>query len=202
MQWDGVHALVQRVRAGDRQAWDQLDVYVHPYLLGLAGRILGPGWPERSVDDLVQKTKLRAWEKRAQFKGGDDDAQTGALLRAWLAKVMRNLHRNAQRKPQPKATARVDTGGGGDSTGHETGVQPAATDLTASSILRRREECDLIQDALAKLDESDRQLVQWKFFDNWSYRQVGKQLGLDESTVRYRLDGILERLGIDLKGLQ
>lgn len=206
MQWDGVHALVQRAQAGDRDAWPALVAFLQPYLTTLAARLLGPGWPEKSVSDLSQTTLLRAWEKIQQFKGGADDAQTGALLRAWLGKIVRNLHKNdlrfasAQRRKQPKGSVPIDPAEDSSSPGDTR--QPTADDSTPSTQLRREEVRTLVQQALATLAERDRRIVQLVVFDNLSFRQAAEQLGLDESTVRYHFNRILKRLGANLGSLK
>jgi RNA polymerase sigma factor (sigma-70 family) len=208
MQWPGVHDLVLRAKTGDPQAWGQLEALVQPYLLRLAGYVLGPGWPNHSVSDLIQETRVRAWQNLGQFIGGKDDDQTAALLRAWLARILRNLHRNdrrfaaAQRRRPQRGTVSVDAGLTDDSADGHCGCEVAAEGSTPSANLRREEERDLVHQALAQLDPADRQIVHLKFFAGRSFRQIGEQLRLDESTVRYRFQRILGRLGRELKGLQ
>src|SRR5581483_12094933 len=101
MQWDGVHELVGKARAGDREAADRLYALARPYLARRAADLLGPNWPEKSISDLIQETWLRAWKAIARFEGGGDDANTGALFRAWLATTMRNIWLNELRRPDP-----------------------------------------------------------------------------------------------------
>jgi DNA-directed RNA polymerase specialized sigma24 family protein len=97
MQWNGVHALIDRAKRGDQSAWHELFGMVQPFLLRVAGQLLGPNWPEKSVSDLFQDTWMRAFPKLSEFRGGENDAQTGAAFRAWLAQIMRNVHRNIVR---------------------------------------------------------------------------------------------------------
>jgi hypothetical protein len=59
MQWDGVHALVQRAKAGDDEAWRLLFDLAQPYLLRRFQRTLPPGWPAESVSDLLSKSVAR-----------------------------------------------------------------------------------------------------------------------------------------------
>ena len=74
MQWDGVHALVERAKQGDKQSWAQLCLLAEPYLIRRAEKLLGPGWRQRSVPDLVSKTWLQALQGLDSFVGGKDDA--------------------------------------------------------------------------------------------------------------------------------
>ena len=97
MIWSGIHELVCQAKAGDREAWERLHALVQPFLSQLAGQILGPGWPDRSAQDLMQGTWINALENLATFRGGDNDAATSALLRAWLRRIMKNAHANTVR---------------------------------------------------------------------------------------------------------
>ncbi|MCC6421122.1 MAG: sigma-70 family RNA polymerase sigma factor, partial [Gemmataceae bacterium] len=99
MTWEGVHRLMVQAK-GDTAAWNQLHALVRPFLLELAGKTLGPGWPDRSASDLLQTTLLHAWENLETFRGGVDDDSTTAILRAWLARIMRNAHHNDVRYHQ------------------------------------------------------------------------------------------------------
>src|SRR5262245_34636196 len=87
MPWAGVHALVQRARAGDRNAWTDLHAMASDYLLGLAQKLLGPGWPHESAHDLTQEVWVKFCANVGEFRGGADDAATAAVLRAWLGKT-------------------------------------------------------------------------------------------------------------------
>src|SRR5438552_1718220 len=49
MSWDGVYALVEAARTGDPDAWTDLHALVQDYLLGVAQKLLGRGWPHESA---------------------------------------------------------------------------------------------------------------------------------------------------------
>src|SRR5687768_14587060 len=101
MSWDGVHDLVRRAQAGDQEAWRLLHDLARGFLAAHARRLLGHGRSGGSVDALV----LDTWEKLLPafdtFRGGSDDAQTGAMLRAWLSRAMSRLHANDMRRESP-----------------------------------------------------------------------------------------------------
>jgi hypothetical protein len=60
----GILQWLADARNGDHQAWEKLHRSLQPYLLNQAQRHLlnqaqrhlGPDWPERSVQDLIQET--------------------------------------------------------------------------------------------------------------------------------------------------
>jgi RNA polymerase sigma-70 factor (ECF subfamily) len=202
MSWDGVHALVQQAKQGDREALARLYGMAQPYLLGLAQKLLGPGWPNKSVSDLTQETWMRAWQGIHNFHGAAGDADTAALFRAWLARTMKNVWRNDVRF----ANARCRKGPAGGvpfDPDCDLPGQPCSRDLTPSENLRWEEQRSLVRQALGKLpDPGDGEIVRLRFFEGLSFPEIGKRLGCDESTVRYHLQRILEFLGRELKGLQ
>jgi RNA polymerase sigma-70 factor, ECF subfamily len=209
MQWDGVHGLVQRARAGDQEAWDRLVVMVQPYLLQTAHGLVRTNGPDRSYQDLTQETWIRAWRGLHDFRGGGDDAQTAALLRAWLRSILKrvasNIHRadTAQRRKMPPGTVRLDGARAGDSTGH-VGTTELAADASTPSANLRAEECrDRIGEALARLaDPKDREIVRLQFFEGLSLTRIAERLGLTLDEVRGRFHASLRHLEPWLRDLR
>jgi len=200
---DPVQALVQRAQAGDADAWRRLHDLMTPYLLRLAQHLLGPAWPTASWHDLVQMTWQRACKNFKSFRSGPDEEQTRAVLRAWLRRIMRNVHANMvrasnalpRRPPAPVVpleSIRVD--------GADQVLEPQALDPSPSHALRAEERTERIEEALAQLtDPQDRRVVALVFFESRTLRQTAEVLGETYDQVRYRLDKILVRLGEYLK---
>jgi RNA polymerase sigma factor (sigma-70 family) len=204
MHDDGVHALVLRAKTGDEAAWRTLHAQMQPYLLRVARQALGPDWPQKSVSDLLQGTWERAWQGIGQFRGGDDDEQTAALLRAWLARILKNVRSNdrrfddAVRRKAPPGEVRLD---GGDSTA--PGVEPVSPDPTPSAELHAEDRRNVVQAALQHLpDEMDREIVRLRFFEDLSLAQIAKRLDLSYDNVRDRFHDSLKRLEPHLQKLQ
>lgn len=207
MEWPGVHDLVQRARAGEAEAIDRLCALVRPYLLRLAEQALGPGWPHKSVSDLTQETWIRAWQGMKTFRGGDNDAQTGALLRAWLRRTLNNVRKNdrrfetARKRKQPTPMLPIDPGGAADA--EAGGVDPPAHEPSPSENVRAAERTYLVHEALRKLaDPMDREIVRLRFFEGLSFPKIGERFGRDESTIRERFQDILQKLAQELKELR
>ncbi len=72
---------------------------------------------------------------------------------------------------------------------------------TPESILLRMETTGALRQMVDELDEDDRQLVQLKYFDYLSYRDISAQTGLSISNVGYRLHQILKGLAVKLRPL-
>jgi RNA polymerase sigma-70 factor, ECF subfamily len=92
--------LVSALRAGDRQAFDELsrrhfrELHVHCYRM--AGSI-------DEADDLVQETFLRAWRGRETYEGR-------ASVRAWLYRIATNVCLDALRARAPRGDAHSSVG--------------------------------------------------------------------------------------------
>lgn len=68
--------------------------------------------------------------------------------------------------------------------------------------MRAQESRSLVERALEKLpDAADREIVRLRFFEGMSFAQIGERLGRDESTIRYRVQRVLDFLGDELKAL-
>jgi RNA polymerase sigma factor (sigma-70 family) len=200
---DEMQDLVLRAKAGDGAAWARLDDHVRPYLARKAAALVGPGWAHRSGSDLVQDTLARAWAEFAHFRGADGPANTAAVLRAWLVRIMGNLHRNglrhdgADRRSAPGLLVPLAGAAGPDGS---SGLDPPAGDPSPSTDAARAEAGEHVAAALARLDPEDRALVDRYYFLGQSMRQIADELGLTEDRVRYRLKSVLARLGDDLRG--
>lgn len=206
MFWEGVNTLVAKARQGDGPALDLLCRLAQPYLLRLAQKMLGPGWPDKSVSDLTQETWVRAWQSIGDFEGADNDADTGAMLRAWLARTMKNVWHNQMRFDNAQCRMPefgiVSLKGATASQSSQAGFDPPVSDPSPSENMRRDERQVLLERAVARLpDSSDRDIVRLRFFEGLAFAEIGQRLQRDESTIRYRLQRILEFLGAELKDL-
>src|SRR5215472_7363105 len=117
----GFHDLLARAHDGDRTAIDELLARIRPWIEQMARQHAPRQTADGSVSDLVQEAWLRAWQKLDQFQGGGDEAQSLAMFRAWLARIVSRLGLNAvrdgnarQRTP-PGTLLRLDGLGAGDS---------------------------------------------------------------------------------------
>jgi RNA polymerase sigma factor (sigma-70 family) len=207
MRWEGVHALVRRAQQGDESAWGPLFALVQPYLLGLAGQLLGPDWPGQSVSDLAQDTWLRAWRALSTFSGGESDADTGAVLRAWLGQIMRNVWRNdvraagaVCRKPPAGTPVPLDRGA---EDSDPLAALLAGRDPTPSSGLHEADRQRRVREALGQIDDpTDREVVRRYFFEGQSLTRIAGQLGVSLDRVRQGFHRSLRRLRTHLDGLQ
>jgi RNA polymerase sigma factor (sigma-70 family) len=203
---DSFTELLQRAQAGDRRAMDLLLEEFQAIIEKAARPYTDPDQAAESASDLVQESKLRAWQRVGQFRGAGDEVQVRAMFGAWLGQIARTVGlnareaRNARKRRAPNA-AYVRIGGGGGSTTH-AGFDPASSDPSPSAEAGKDERASLIQAALERLPSAEsREVVRLCFFDGLTLRQVAERLALTYSQVRERYHAAMRVLERDLKDI-
>ncbi len=114
--------------------------------------------------------------------------------KAWLFRSLKNRAYNYRRDHQREILT--------DTNSEEP--LPDIENETPDVLLLRMEAVGALRLILGELGETDRQLVQLKYFENLQYRDISKQTGLSIGNVGYRLHHILKgladklgQLGID-----
>ena len=166
---DELVALVERARASDQDAWEALYRRAHPGLWSYARRRLDA----EAADDAVAETMARA------VAGIDRFAWRGGGFDAWLYGILRHVVVDTHR-----ARARRD--------GHRP---PGAVDgLGPLEHVLRTEEAGAIRAAFARLDDSDRELLELRVVAGLSAEEVGAVLSKRPGAVRMAQSRALERL--------
>jgi RNA polymerase sigma-70 factor, ECF subfamily len=115
------------------------------------------------AEDIAQDALLRAWRRRSTLREPDRRNQ-------WLATIVRNeaFRQHARVRPDPTDTIEL-------SEGAEDSRVVAAVELA-----------DLHQ-ALKKLSEKDRDLLEMRYQDDLTQGAIARKLGIPEGTVKVRL---------------
>lgn len=120
---------------------------------------------EALSQDLTSSVFEKAWRSRGSFKGGS--------AKAWLYKIAHNALVDHWRKKQDLVV--------GDEAVLDRTVSDAAGPEEALDSSMQAEE---LRRALARLPADMRKVVELRFMERRSCRQVGEQLGLSEANVR------------------
>ena len=156
-------ALVTRVRAGDRSAFDGL---VHAYMrqaFQLAYRVVGH---REDAEDLVQEAFLAAYQYL-------DSYDVTRPFGPWLMRIVLNRGANLRRSRKRRETE------------PETdAVSPAPSALEESE--RAEARVQLVQ-AMATLTERQRMIVTMFDVDGLTSTEIGDVLDLSPGTVRWHL---------------
>lgn len=161
--------VVERCRAGDNGAWEELVDATANDIYRLAVSFTRS---RAEAEDLTQEVYLRLWQNLDRYV-------TGSSFRAWAYRVARNLFVDAYRRTRSERKATwVDP--------EFLSLLPGDDDPHARTV--RRERLDLARGVLARLPEELAQLILLRDFADWSYEELARELDLPLGTVKSRLN--------------
>lgn len=176
-------SLARSVAAGGeaarRETIEELFAALESPLLGYALRLTGERAP---AEDIVQEAFMKLHADFAEVREP----------RRWLFRTVHNLalnHRRAANKVVPLPQ-------------FEDGVEIPREDEAPGpdEQLIRLEGIGLVRLSVAGLDERLREVVQLKFVENLSYKQISERTGLTVGHVGYLLHHALKTIAADLAG--
>ncbi len=180
--------LIARCVRGESGAWDE--VFFEHY--APTARFIFQLSPDISQDDaeeICQDVFLAAIRNLKSFKG---DCQ----LRTWLFRIAANKARDHREK------TRAAKRGGGiaplslNAEDPDTGlaIDPPALMAGPDRQLDAQEQAQLLHEALARLGEPCREIVELRYFGDLSYEEISATLQLNPKTVSSRLSKCLDKL--------
>jgi len=191
-------AFLKKARQGDQDAVALLIERYRPYLLKIANGETDERYRAKEGDsDLVQETCWKASRVFAQFKG-----ESPEQLRGWLRKILRR--RIGDQRDYFRADKR--------DIGAEVPLQHAdscdiqndhlaADSCSPSEYLVRKEELNIVEQAMLELRERDRDIIELRQKDGYDFAEIAKRLSLTEEAAQKRwvralksLKEIVERL--------
>ncbi|NWJ41593.1 MAG: sigma-70 family RNA polymerase sigma factor [Geothrix sp.] len=176
-------SLLQRIRAGEEDALQQLHRRHAPLVFHLACRALD----RAAAEEVVQDTFLSVWRKAADF-----DPTRGAV-RTWLLSIghhrMLDELRARSRRPQAASDQLLD--------------QAAlwADEPLPDETLWKAYQRDAVSEALAALPEPQRAALRLAFFADLTHEEVARALKVPLGTAKTRIRSGLRQLERHLGGL-
>lgn len=162
--------LLAAARRGDPVArWDALEE-CRDYLRLVARRNRLPeGQRGPDTSDVIQNTILEGWRGFGRFQGN-----SRGQLRGWLRVILvRSLMRALRRRPAE------------DLMGSDIRAGEAAGVITpASSVARRNDANRALESALGRLPEHYRLAIHLRLWDDLSFPEMGRKMGLSEDSAR------------------
>ena len=165
--------LVERCRAGEATAWNELVERFSRYVYAIAVRAFR--LPEHDAEDVFQDVFARTFERLDSLR--DDTA-----IRPWLAQLTRNacvdrLRAGAREQPTE---------------------EPPAEELDAE--MERLDEALDVHDGLRAISGDCREILDRFFAQDESYRTIGEALELPAGTIASRISRCLGKLRAILEG--
>ncbi|MCU0704033.1 MAG: sigma-70 family RNA polymerase sigma factor [Fimbriiglobus sp.] len=168
--------LLDRALSGEFTAFEELVSRLQPRVYGLALRILGE---THDAEDVTQQTFLSMIEHLGEFRG--ETAVAGWALRIAANHALKLLRKRRGLPTVP--LLEVDEGYA--DLPHPQYIAPWRND--AGELASRREIRELIDQALAGLDEKYRTVFVLRDVEGFSVKETADLLGLSEANVKVRL---------------
>jgi len=170
---------IQAAREGSPSALGSLLELCRPYLQQVAKEAIPSELEAKaSASDLVQQSFLEAHQGFAQFQGGSE-----AELLAWLRQIL--LHNLANFIRTYKGTEMRQVGreeGLHLATGDWLG--PEISSASPSEKVVEQENLERMRQALERLPEDYRQVIQWHHQERLNFEEIGERMGRSAEAVR------------------
>jgi len=158
--------LVQRTRAGDRQAFGDLVARYRDMAYGLAYHLTGDFEAAR---DLAQEGFVQAYLRLGQLR-------TPEKFAGWLRRIVLNVHLMERRRGEVPTTPLADEGA------HlRQQAQPSEIEV-------------VVREGLHRLREPERLALTLHYVNGYTQAEIGSFLGVSRETVKTRLARARERL--------
>jgi len=180
-----VDELIDRAKAGDRAALDELLIAMRPRALAAALKVLHN---RDDAEDAVQDAFLKVWRCLAAFEGR-------ASFSTWIHRIVTNASLDLLRK----STSRSETAERTD--GQDVAVTDGepSNQETPESELCGYEIQMLVRTAVAALPAAHRQAVELREFEDCSYQEMAEIIQCPVGTVMSRLHHARHKLADDLR---
>ena len=163
--------LVERVLAGDQQAWEALVRTHWRKVFNVAYKFVGR---HDEAEDLTQDIFLRIFKSLRTF-------DRRANFQTWLISISRNLcidHYRSVRKERETMAREVDA----------SELSPVSAERGPYGQLEALDTKDLVRQALTTLPPTLREAVVLRDLQEFSYLEIADKLGLPEGTVKSRIN--------------
>jgi len=182
-------ALVERVQAGDQQAFGLLVAKYQRKLMRLVMRLVRD---QAEAEDVTQEAFIKAYRALPNFRGE-------SAFYTWLYRIGVNAAKNwliANRRRAPTTTA-VDSD---EAEGYEGGELLHDTD-TPERLLMSRQIADAVNAAMDRLPDDLRTAITLREIDGLSYDEIANAMNCPIGTVRSRIFRARDYIAAELKPL-
>lgn len=165
--------------ARDKAAFSELFDYFGPRLKGF---VMRSGMSAAQAEEVVQDVMLTVWRKADLFD------PHRAQVSAWIYQIARNRQIDVIRKEKRPIPEELR---------EDPEVEP-----DASQILAVEQEAGKLKDALARLTENQRVILEKAYLGELTHQEISAQTGLPLGTIKSRIRLGLERLRHELGELR
>ncbi len=189
---DADSLLVERVKQGDKRAFEMLVVKYQRRIERLIGRMVRD---HELVQDIAQESFIRAYRALPQFRGD-------SAFYTWLYRIAVNTAKKAlvdlKRDPLIYESA-LRSGDESDET--SAPQNEPSHDETPEAVLASREVASAVNAAIENLSEDLRQAVTLREIEGLSYEEIAEAMNCPIGTVRSRIFRAREAIALRLRPL-
>jgi RNA polymerase sigma-70 factor (ECF subfamily) len=181
--------LIERCRAGDSEAWDDLfDRYyatVARFVFQLSG-----DFSHEDTEEICQETFLSLVRNLASFRARSS-------FQTWLLRIAANKAMDFRQKAHAakRGGHSVHLSLDSQSDGENPPLDPPTARLGPDALLVQAENCRLVRQCLDRLNQACREIIELRYYGDLSYEEIALELSLNPKTVSSRLSKCLDRLG-------
>lgn len=181
--------LLQRCRAGDAQAWDQLFDRFYPVAFRFVFQLSGEFSREDS-EEICQETFVAVVRGLSSFDGR-------SAFQTWLLRIASNKAFDFRSRQ-----IAAKRGGGNrpislDASPEEQGTsyEPISVSPAPDAAMLLSENAVLMRQCLDQIGDPCREIIELRYYGDLSYDEISSALALNVKTVSSRLSKCLDRLG-------
>ncbi|MCS7017048.1 MAG: sigma-70 family RNA polymerase sigma factor [Gemmatales bacterium] len=167
-------ALMLRVRDDDAQAFEELVRRYQDRLLTVMYHLVGN---RDEADDLAQEVFLRVYRHRKEY-------HPQAKFSTWLFTIAHHLAQNVYRRRQRKPEAQLDLTDSGMLAQQPQERWRAAMSPAPDAQLRHEELSQVVQEAIAQLNDRQRLAVVLNKFEDMSYQEIADIMQISVKAVK------------------
>jgi RNA polymerase sigma-70 factor, ECF subfamily len=170
-------ALVERVQAGDKEAFRQLVERHQRRAFSIA---MGLVRDESDARELVQDAFLRVYKNIGTFQGQSS-------FFTWLYRIITNLSIDLIRKPGRQVAELDETKQDGADPNKDFPFLSRIDGSDPADVVRRTEIAARLKEALAALPDYHRGVILMREVEGLSYEEMAEAMGVSKGTIMSRL---------------
>lgn len=163
--------LIARAQKGDKDAYGEIYKIFVKRIYRFINFLV---WDRQLAEDFTQETFFKGWKSITSFQ-----EKKGASFQAFLFAIARNLVIDWQRK---KKDLPIYEG------------MDFVSEEDSESDIRRSEEQKMVWDALYELEFKERHIVVLRYFEELSFCEIAKVVGVREGALRVRVHRSIAKL--------
>lgn len=182
-------ALVQRVQAGDKKAFNLLVSKYHRRVGRLLARMLKN---QEDIDEVVQESFIKAYRAIASFRGD-------SAFYTWIYRIAINAAKNLLVQQGRRPSTPNELIEGEDETfEHQHAL---STIDTPESLIQTKQIGAAVNEAIEALPEDLRAAILMREIEGLSYEEIAQSMGCPVGTVRSRIFRAREAVAAHIKPL-